>query len=223
MPPPLLPSLSGTTTAMNRPLPPPTAQLRVKPLPLIDPCALLRMVLSEGGPCSVCECTSTHKWYGGVRKPFRCKQCYETEAKASKTPAFGTLVFAQAAEVARGVQLGVRRARGQHALANSRGPRAEVRIYPPPPCSPHTRPPTPAHRPRPLPPLKLRWRYSPTYGHACSPHIRHTCPPHPPTRPPAWPTLPPALRPPTTTCIPTHLPCLWLHRLIAYLVCSQVL
>jgi hypothetical protein len=77
---------------MNRPLPPPTAQLRVKPLPLIDPCALLRMVLSEGGPCSVCECTSTHKWYGGVRKPFRCKQCYETEAKASKTPAFGTLL-----------------------------------------------------------------------------------------------------------------------------------
>lgn len=39
------------------------------------------MVLQDGGPCSVCNATSSHKWYGGIRKPSRCKKCYEEAAK----------------------------------------------------------------------------------------------------------------------------------------------
>ena len=45
------------------------------------------MVLEEGGPCSCCGATESHLWYGGTRKPARCKDCYDSAAKEARASA----------------------------------------------------------------------------------------------------------------------------------------
>ena len=67
------------------------------------------MVLEEGGPCA-CGATESHKWYGGKRKPARCKHCYEEQVKEAlkQAPVLGKRTMLQAdyfenyAEVAEG-------------------------------------------------------------------------------------------------------------------------